>query len=470
MNNNRYNPFTGAYVGSTITNEAHVISLISELGIYGFRLNEIPLDSTGGVIVTQTGTGSGDFTEITTGTPAAQQYRIDYGSSSRGSTGIVWCNSANDGDAVDVDYQGGGSIASVENIQSIAGTVNPASIFNAKASLTGTTLTFGQQDTDIPVKLTVPISGTSGQLQEVSISSDLSMTLPSGTFNERILFFTNADGSATLTLSGNASNVVFFWYIVYDSGTPYLGISRSPFHYKMPSNYYHTPSDTGMTRVGAAAPSTWDAMIISKSGALTDTSAPVICVGPLCYGTISGTNGRFSAMALTAGEFPKFNNRKDPYLYDGTNIFHHEQRVDTANGYGSTDTKIRKFTNNPINKGYAIQYLAAGGAAASGSVGGAEFVITETGYYHFLYSENANAAAGHAGLSKNSTQRTTALASNTIGNILGLAALTAADTTGITSINVFLNAGDIIRPHTAGTAAGTTPILLYCAKIGWGPL
>lgn len=112
--NLRLNPFTGSVSWSTITDEPHTISLDPEIGIYGFRLNEIPNpNQTGGIVITGI---TGGFTEISTGTPAPGEFRVDYGSITQGSTGFVWFNSAHNGVSALVDYQGGGSGNNTANI------------------------------------------------------------------------------------------------------------------------------------------------------------------------------------------------------------------------------------------------------------------------------------------------------------------------------------------------------------------
>ncbi len=62
--------------------------------------------------VVQVGSGgtaavtSTDFTEITTGSPLALQFRPDYSSH----TGMIWCSLSDSGTVVLVEYEGGGSI------------------------------------------------------------------------------------------------------------------------------------------------------------------------------------------------------------------------------------------------------------------------------------------------------------------------------------------------------------------------
>lgn len=435
---------------------------------------------------------------------------------------------------------------------------------NVKSTLSGTTLGLTTQNGSItssnPMRVAMPLSAASGTLQWLDITTALTMTLPSATFtrSNSMLGFTNTDGVSTLTLSGNAVDVILYWYLIFDTNTTYMGVSRSPFHTQMPPNYWHTPTSTSITAVatdtatvgtsttsftigtgskafttqanlgkqffadptrriratsnansanfmegtvtsyssttltlnidltggsgtltdwniGPRSPAwSWDDVIISKTGALTDASSPCMCIGPLCYGTIAGSTGRFSAMALTLNEFPKWNNRINPMMYkaaDGTaqnGLFEHEQRADTANGYGSTDTKIRKYTNNTINKGYATQILLAGGASASGNIGGTEYVINEPGDYCFVLTENVNTDSAQMGISVNSVQRTTSTGSVTLASLKVIGWVTTANQSAAMDPTFFCNAGDIVRGHMGGATAGTGYFIFSAKKIGWG--
>lgn len=433
---------------------------------------------------------------------------------------------------------------------------------NCKASLSGTTLAVDAQNGSIgatnPIRVSVPLAN--GTLQWINISSVIQMTLPSGTFtrNSSVMGFTNTDGVSTLTLSGNAVDVILYWYLIYDTNTTYLGVSRSPFHTQMPPNYWHTPSSTGMTAVatdtntvgtsvtsntvgtgsktfttqaglakqffvdptrrvraysasgstnfmegtitaynngtgsltinvdltggsgtktdwniGPQSPAwSWDDMIISKTGALTDPASPCVSIGPLCYGTIAGSTGRFSAMALTINEFPKWNNRQNPVQYkaaDGTasnGNFLHQQYTDSGSSQGSTDTRIQKFTNNPVNNGYVIQYLPAGGASSSGNVGGGEFVVTQPGRYAMFGRVINGSAGGTHGWSKNSVERTSAI--DTVANLntkLSTYRTGSGPDSGAAYAGQF-NAGDIIRHHVSPSGTCSTDIMRV-EWLGW---
>ncbi len=122
-------------------------------------------------------------------------------------------------------------------------------------------------------------------------------------------------------------------------------------------------------------------------------------------------------------------------------------RVNTANGYGSTNTAIRRFTNIITNQGSDITYTDS-------ATLGASFVINTTGVYAMSNDENVS-ANGSAGISLNTTQPTTAIASLTNSSErLTSETIGSANYTGQCSWTGYLPAGSVIRPHTAGTAAG----------------
>jgi len=124
-------------------------------------------------------------------------------------------------------------------------------------------------------------------------------------------------------------------------------------------------------------------------------------------------------------------------------------RLNTANGYGSTNTKIRRFTNTVTNQGSDITY-------ADSATLGASFTINTTGIYGISYSDQFNAAAD-LGLSLNSTQLTTGIVSITTADALAVATTSANNYSGSVAVTLYASAGSVIRPHTGGTTAGANP-------------
>jgi len=128
LGNSRRNPIQPTAVSWRLMDlEYHEILEFDELpGVYGIRLQDFPNTATIAIYEDATGyTGTGftgltEFDQITSGLPSIGQYRLGGGLSS-----AVIFNSGDVGKNVIVDYEGGGSSISLENILSV--------IQNAKA-------------------------------------------------------------------------------------------------------------------------------------------------------------------------------------------------------------------------------------------------------------------------------------------------------------------------------------------------
>lgn len=118
--------------------------------------------------------------------------------------------------------------------------------------------------------------------------------------------------------------------------------------------------------------------------------------------------------------------------------------VMSGNGHGSTNTKIRRFSNVITNVGTAITY-------ADSVTNGASFTINETGLYNITYSDNYTAGNTYMGASLNSANLTTNFFSCPNSERL---MITKADGNVVANCSrtVYLTAGDVIRAHTNGLA------------------
>lgn len=120
--------------------------------------------------------------------------------------------------------------------------------------------------------------------------------------------------------------------------------------------------------------------------------------------------------------------------------------VSVANGYGSTNTVIRRFLNVDKSIGNDILYQD------SPTLGGS-FTVLTAGIYNITYLDNLNGLS-NIGISLNSTQLTTDINSIPIANKLAQSVIGAAGYKVTASVSgVYLNVGDVIRAHTSGTAA-----------------
>jgi len=135
--------------------------------------------------------------------------------------------------------------------------------------------------------------------------------------------------------------------------------------------------------------------------------------------------------------------------------------VHTGNGYGSTGTKIRRWSTVKHNVGTAITY------SDSASNGGS-FQISEAGYYSIVRTDYLGAGSVNIGLSVNSNQLSTQLGSITSSHYLNNAASGAANLSGIVAWTDYFEVGDVIRAHDSGTVADGNNFLvsMNIIKIG----
>ena len=124
-------------------------------------------------------------------------------------------------------------------------------------------------------------------------------------------------------------------------------------------------------------------------------------------------------------------------------------RLNTANGYGSTNTKIRRFTNIVNNVGTDITY------ADSATLGGT-FTINTNGVYSVGNSDQFT-TANALGLSINSTQLTTAIQSISVTDVLVAATTTGAAYMAVCSATFYASSGAVIRAHDEGAGSGSNP-------------
>lgn len=157
------------------------------------------------------------------------------------------------------------------------------------------------------------------------------------------------------------------------------------------------------------------------------TSAGATVTGTLAAtGAVSGTTGTFTGAVTT------------PLSY---------VRVNTANGYGSTNTKIRRFTTTVNSAGVDITY------ADSATLGGT-FTINTAGVYSVSYSDQFTVATD-SGISIDSTQLTTGIGGITVANILSIGTSTGSTYGVVASATFYSAAASVIRAHTGGNATGT---------------
>jgi len=133
-------------------------------------------------------------------------------------------------------------------------------------------------------------------------------------------------------------------------------------------------------------------------------------------------------------------------------------QLNTANGYGSTNTVIRRYTNTVTNQGTDITY-------ADSATLGATFTINTSGVYAVSSYESFTPANGIGGISLNSNQLTTSIASITIANRLAMFVQAAANIGATTSWTGYIAAGGVVRPHNDGSAVGSSTSLFTITRV-----
>ena len=126
-------------------------------------------------------------------------------------------------------------------------------------------------------------------------------------------------------------------------------------------------------------------------------------------------------------------------------------RLNTANGYGSTNTKIRRFANTVNNVGTDITY-------ADSATLGATFTINTNGIYSASFNDQFNATS-NLGLSINSSQLTTNIELIAVADILSVSITPFSSQPSVAASTFYAAATTVIRAHTQGAASGSQTTL-----------
>jgi hypothetical protein len=134
-------------------------------------------------------------------------------------------------------------------------------------------------------------------------------------------------------------------------------------------------------------------------------------------------------------------------------------RLDGANGFGSTNTAIKRYTNVRLNQGSDITY-------ADSATLGASFTINTAGVYAIMVSSN-NAGTSYPGISLNTTQPSTSIIALTNASERLAVSSGSGGNMGEAVWIGYLLAGSVVRPHT-DIAASSGPASEYCTitKVG----
>lgn len=135
--------------------------------------------------------------------------------------------------------------------------------------------------------------------------------------------------------------------------------------------------------------------------------------------------------------------------------------LEGANGFGSTNTRIRRFDTEIKNIGSSMTHSVN---ASDGS----SITINENGVYSFSYCDAIIAQGAAYGLSLNSSSLTTGIWSIPTSQILVLASDLSSGDVDLTNVSIPITytgafqAGDIVRPHVEnGNVGGTAGFSSY---------
>jgi len=179
-------------------------------------------------------------------------------------------------------------------------------------------------------------------------------------------------------------------------------------------------------------------------------------ISPCVYTTSPESGPGGTVISLAANVYVNFvaTAKSDTVLaYINQNSSDSVVRVNTSNGYGSVNNKIRRFSNIVSNLGSAITY-------SDSATDGGEFTINKKGLYYISYSDNAGSAM-NMGISLNSTQLTTAITLINNDDRIGVETPTSSGWSGCVSVQIPLKEGDVIRAHTDGAVGGLTGVSTF---------
>jgi len=129
-------------------------------------------------------------------------------------------------------------------------------------------------------------------------------------------------------------------------------------------------------------------------------------------------------------------------------VVDHEVYVTTADGYGSTNNKIRTYSVTQLSVGTAI-------TLASTAADGVSFTINETGIYTMERVDSPSSGTLTMGFSRNSAELNINVKTIIATDRLGICDVTAPATDFI-SVTTKLSAGDVIRPHDSTNTGATS--------------
>lgn len=130
-----------------------------------------------------------------------------------------------------------------------------------------------------------------------------------------------------------------------------------------------------------------------------------------------------------------------------------------GNGYGSGNTKVRKYTTQTVNSGN----LNASNDATTGLL----FNILVPGFYEIARRDNYSVGAAYMGLSRNASNSTNLTSLTYETNMIGLDRTATANDILKCNRGIYLNVGDVISPHDDSQVLDSTTNYESNISIQW---
>jgi hypothetical protein len=144
----------------------------------------------------------------------------------------------------------------------------------------------------------------------------------------------------------------------------------------------------------------------------------------------------------------------------GVNTSPSDIRLDSSNGYGSTNTVISKWNTVTTNTGSDLTLTQS-------ATDGDSITVDTSGWYNIIHIKDFGAAGRSFGISVNSTQLTTDIKSITSTHRIVASVSTSANFyLSVTSGSIYLAATDVIRAHSDGGADGSNSATAMLRVIG----
>jgi hypothetical protein len=347
-------------------------------------------------------------------------------------TTVVLNNACTAGDVVVIEVY---TLTSISNALPLTGgTVTGATTFNSTVTANSIVSTNTTQPIQ-PITASVAGNALTVTLNPTSLNFR-SSTLGSGTVNTRVvstaISVTVSSGSTLGTVNATASRIVVL--AIDNAGTVELAVVNIAGGNQLDeTNLISTTAEGG---AGAADSNN----VIYSTTARSNVPYRVV-------GFIDSTQATAGTWATAPSTIQGVGGQAYVRPSSGSVV-----RVHTANGYGSTNTFIRRFSTIVTNQGPDITY-------ADSATLGATFTINTNGVYAISFSDQFN-GSDFMGISLNSNQLTTSVASITASTRIAVTTTAAnANYPGNCGVTLYLTVGDVIRAHTDADPSGTIPAL-----------